>query len=99
MKTRTWEAGLKTRERKGLGTTKEVILRLRKNKVKRPQSKRKAGLNTLMLGVSEANLIWSTSVEIAESSEWEKVRSKALTWRCQGLGNNHIQTELRKGSQ
>lgn len=38
-------------------------------------------MNTLMLGVSEANLIWNTSVEIVERLEWEKIRSKALTWR------------------
>lgn len=33
--TRKWEEGLKTRERKGLGTTKEDIVRLCKSKVKR----------------------------------------------------------------
>lgn len=64
-----------------------------------PRSKGKAGLNTLMLGVSEANLTCKTSVEIAESLKWEKIRSKALTERCRGLGNTHIQAGLRKGSQ
>lgn len=32
--TRKWEEGLKIRERKGLGTTKEDIVRLHKSKVK-----------------------------------------------------------------
>lgn len=56
-------------------------------------------MNMLMLVLCEANLIWKTSVEITESLKWEKIRSKALTWRCQDLGNTHIQAGLRKGSQ